>query len=197
VAAPDETVTARGRAREQVLHATIELIGADGVAAVSNRRVAAAAGVSLGSLTYHFPDQSRLLHEALVLYAEEEIARYAETAARLRAEGASPESAVVEVQRAIAASAARRTAQIAELELHLHASRNPELQDASRRCFDAYDDFAAAVLEALGLPDPERNAKVVVALIAGLGLRRLGTGEEDLDTPARALEAILRGVQGG
>ena len=182
-------------AREQILHATIDLIGSEGIGAVSNRRVAADAGVALGSLTYHFPDQSQLLHEALVLYAEEEIARFVEIAARLRAAEATPEEVVAEVQRAIAASAERRTAQIAELELHLHASRNPALQEASRRCFAAYDDFAAAALEALDVPDGERLAKVVVALITGVGVRRAGTGEEDLETPGLALAVLLRGVQ--
>ncbi len=41
--------------RERILHATLRTIAEQGVGAVSNRRVAAAAGVALGSLTYHFP----------------------------------------------------------------------------------------------------------------------------------------------
>lgn len=181
-------------AREQILHATIELIGSEGIGAVSNRRVAASAGVALGSLTYHFPDQTKLLQEALVLYAEEEISRFAEIAARLRARDAGTEDVVAEVQLAIAASAERKTAGVAELKLHLHASRNPELRDASQRCFAAYDDFATAALEALDVPDPARYARPVVALLTGMAVRRHGTGEQDIETAATALEAMLRGA---
>lgn len=182
--------TVKPKAREQILHATIELIGEEGIGAVSNRRVAAAAGVALGSLTYHFPDQTKLLHEALVLYAEEEVARYAEIAGRLRARDAGPDEVLAEVQRAILASAARSAEGVAELELHLHASRNPELRDASQRCFAAYDDFATAALEALGVPDPARYARAVVALLTGMAVRRHGTGEQDVETVATALAAL-------
>jgi hypothetical protein len=44
--------------------------------------------------------------------------------------------------------------ELAELELHLHAARDRELQDATRRCFAAYEDFAAAALEALSVRIP-------------------------------------------
>lgn len=184
-------------AREQILHSTIDLIGSEGIGAVSNRRVASAAGVALGSLTYHFPDQSKLLHEALVLYAEEEVQRFAETAARLRAQQAGTDDVLVEVQRAILASAERTTEGVAELELHLHASRNPELRDASQRCFAAYDDFATAALEALNVPEPARYARAVVALLTGMAVRRHGTGEQDIETAATALQAMLRGAAPG
>lgn len=184
-------------AREQILHSTIELIGSEGIGAVSNRRVASAAGVALGSLTYHFPDQSKLLHEALVLYAEEEVQRFGEVATRLRAQQAGTDDVLAEVQRAILASAERTTEGVAELELHLHASRNPELRDASQRCFAAYDDFATAALEALNVPEPARYARAVVALLTGMAVRRHGTGEQDIETAATALQAMLRGAVPG
>jgi len=41
-------------------------IGQDGVAAVTNRRIAKEAGVSLGSVTYHFETQHELLRESLL-----------------------------------------------------------------------------------------------------------------------------------
>jgi hypothetical protein len=83
------------------------------------------------------------------------------------------------------------------LELHLHASRNPELQDASQRCFAAYDDVATAALEALDVPEPARYARPVVALLTGMAVRRHGTGEQDIETVAIALQALLRGAAPG
>jgi DNA-binding transcriptional regulator YbjK len=187
--------------RARILHATLRVIAAGGVGAVSNRRVAAEAGVALGSLTYHFPSQTDLLRESLLLYAEEEVARLEGLAAQLRAglgAGAQPsaEQAATVVEQ-IAARDTGRPEEIAELELHLHASRDPALHDASRRCFGAYEDFAAAALEALGVPEPTRHARTVVGLLCGLGVRRLGTGEHAAEGTADALLTVIRGASGG
>lgn len=185
--------------RARILHATLRVIAAGGIAAVSNRRVAAEAGVALGSLTYHFPSQTALLRDALLLYAEEEVARLQALAAELRAGAGeigdvpSAEQAAAAVER-IAAAGSGRPEEVAELELHLHASRDPELHAASQRCFSAYEEFAAAALEALGVPDAERHARTVVALICGLGVRRLGTGEHSAEGTADALLTVVRGA---
>ncbi len=188
--------------RARILHATLRVIAAGGVGAVSNRRVAAEAGVALGSLTYHFPSQTDLLRESLLLYAAEEVARLESLAAELRAgtgaggEGPSAEQAAAVVEQ-VAARDAGRPEEIAELELHLHASRDPALHEASRRCFGAYEDFAAAALEALGVPQPARHARTVVALLCGLGVRRLGTGEHAAEGTADALLTLIRGASAG
>lgn len=186
--------------RARILHATLRVIAAGGVGAVSNRRVAAEAGVALGSLTYHFPSQTDLLRESLLLYAEEEVARLEALAAELRsgAAGGGPSAEqVAAVVEQVAARDAGRPEEIAELELHLHASRDPALHEASRRCFAAYETFATAALGALGVPEPERHARTVVALLVGLGVRRLGTGEHAAEGTADALLTVIRGATSG
>jgi hypothetical protein len=50
------------------------------------------------------------------------------------------------------------------------------------------------VLEALNVPDPARHARTVVAVMCGLGLRRLGTGSHDATGTADALLTIVRGA---
>lgn len=179
--------------RERILHATLHVIAEQGVGAVSNRRVATAAGVALGSLTYHFPSQTTLLRESLLLHVAEEVARLEEVAAELRASEATAADAAAEVERVVRRSA-DKVEPIAELELHLQAARDPELREASRRCFGAYEDFAAAALEALGVPQPERHAPAIVGLLSGLALRRLGTGERDASGTADALLTLIRGA---
>jgi AcrR family transcriptional regulator len=180
--------------RERILASTLRLIGEHGVGEVSNRRVASAAGVALGSLTYHFPSQTQLLREALLLYVGEEVARLQSIAAELRSSEPTAAQVAGEVQRIVERSSTRLE-QVAELELHLHASRDPELHEASARCFAAYEDLAAAVLEALHVPDPARHARTVVAVMCGLGLRRLGTGERTATGTADALLTIVRGAR--
>lgn len=179
--------------RERILRATLRLIGEHGIGAISNRRIAAASQVALGSLTYHFPSQSQLLREALLLYVHEEVQRMQEIAAELRLTGPSAASAAAEVERIVARSSSRLE-EIAELELHLQASRDPELQEASERCFAAYEELAAAALHSLGVPSPQRHARAVVAVMCGLGVRRLGSGRSDAEGTAEALLTIVAGA---
>lgn len=180
--------------RERILASTLRLIGEHGVGEISNRRVASAADVALGSLTYHFPSQTQLLREALLLYVGDEVARLRSIAAELRSTEPTAAQVAGEVQRIVERSSTRLE-QVAELELHLHASRDLDLQEASARCFAAYEDLAAAALEALNVPDPARHARTVVAVMCGLGLRRLGTGEREANGTADALLTIVRGAR--
>jgi DNA-binding transcriptional regulator YbjK len=196
IAASAPSIPPATATRVRILHATLRVIADGGIAAVSNRRVAAEAGVALGSLTYHFPSQTELLRDTLLLYVEEEVARLNRLAAELRARGASAEQVAAAVERTVAGGAGRPE-EIAELELHLHASRDPALHEASQRCFGAFEDFAAAALEALEVPDAARHARTVVALLCGLGVRRLGTGRLDAEGTAEALLTVVRGARAG
>jgi DNA-binding transcriptional regulator YbjK len=180
--------------RDRILRTTLELIGSEGIAAVTNRSVAGAAGVSLGSLTYHFESQLDLLRESLLLFVGEEVERLETIAAGMRSRRPSVEEVAGEVERVIEGSA-NRMQQLAEVELHLRAARDPELREASRRCFEAYEGVAATALEMLDVPDPGSHAAEVVALLYGLGLRRLGTGEEDAAGTAEALLTLVRGAR--
>jgi DNA-binding transcriptional regulator YbjK len=182
--------------RERILHATLRVIAEGGIGAVTNRRVATEAGVALGSLTYHFPSQSELLRDSLLRYVEEEVARLGAIADALRATSPTPEQVAETVEQLLDSDPAR-PGEIAELELHLEASRDPALQAASARCFAAYDDFGSAILEALEVPEPERYAPMLVALLAGLTIRRLGAGARDAHGTADALMTIIRGAQAG
>jgi TetR/AcrR family transcriptional regulator, regulator of biofilm formation and stress response len=180
--------------RRRILHATFELIGREGVAELSNRRIATEAGISLGSLTYHFPSQAELLRETLGLFAEEEVARMEAIAAGIRARCPGPKEIALEVQR-LAAESVADAERIAELELHLRAARDPALQEASRRCFAAYEEVASAALEGLGVPEPQRHAGTVVALITGMGVRQKGGGRGDAAGLADALLTVVRGAE--
>jgi TetR/AcrR family transcriptional regulator, regulator of biofilm formation and stress response len=179
--------------RERILRTTLELIGREGIGAVTNRRVAVAAGVSLGSLTYHFASQAELLRDSLMLFVGEEVVRVEGIAAELRREHPSVERAAAEVERVVSESS-DRLQQLAEVELHLRAAREPALQEASRRCFEAYEGVAEAALELLEVPQPDRHARTIVALMYGLALRRLGSGDEDTTGIAEALLTIVRGA---
>jgi hypothetical protein len=83
--------------------------------------------------------------------------------------------------------------ELAPLELYIQAGRDPGLRDAAAECFAAYDRIAVTVLGALGVPEPETLAGPVVALIAGLQLRRLATGSTGGTSIADAVTMLVRG----
>jgi AcrR family transcriptional regulator len=178
--------------RDSILRATLKVVGEAGVGGLTNRRIVAAAGVSLGTLTYHFPSQTELLREAMLLFAEEETAKLTAIVDAHRADGLDLEQGAAVVEQVIK-QLPFGTDELAPQELYLQAARDPALREASSRCFAAYDDLAIAILRALGVTEPERLAGHVVALIAGLQLRRFSTG---VDVPAaEPLMMLLRGAQ--
>jgi len=186
-------MTPPAAARDRILQATLRLIGEQGVGAVTNRAVAKAAGVSLGSLTYHFPSQADLLREALDRFVDDEITRISGRVKALAAAGLDPDQAADEVEKTIIGFS-YGPEEIANLELHLHAARDPALREAAERSIAAYDRLAAAVLGALGIPDAERHAPTVVALLYGLAIRRLSTGDSAATGTADALRLLLHGA---
>jgi AcrR family transcriptional regulator len=179
--------------RERILRTTLQLIASDGYSAITNRRVAVAAGVSLGSLTYHFSSQAELLRESLMLYVEEETARREGIARELAARNADLEEIAWEIEQ-LAGAGADMPRQIAELELHLLAARDPRLTDASQRCFAAHEQIAAAALACLGVEESERHAHTVVALMTGLAIRRLAGAGNDAQGTSQSLLALMHGL---
>jgi DNA-binding transcriptional regulator YbjK len=179
--------------RERILRTTLRVIAEDGIGAVSNRRLAREAGVALGSLTYHFPSQSELLRESLLLHTTEEVERLNAIAESIRAGAPSLAQVLDQVVR-LAEDSFDGPEALAVHELHLQAARDPSLQEASKRCFEAFDDLASAALEALGLPSTPEHARAVVALVSGAQLRAIGTGEHEGTALGLGLALLARGV---
>ncbi|MER6998761.1 TetR family transcriptional regulator [Streptomyces sp. NPDC000410] len=178
--------------RQRIIGAVLRIIGQDGIAAVTNRRIAKEAGVSLGSVTYHFASQHELLRESLLHFVREETRRLTELADAGRAEGVDIDGAAALAGR-VAGGTAFDSEHIAPFELYVQAGRDERLREAAAECFGAYDRLAAQILTALGVPDADRLAATTVALVTGLQLRRLATGSpaEDLTD---ALLLLARGA---
>ena len=69
--------------REAIVAATVRIVAREGVAAVTHRRVAGEAQVSLSSTTWHFATKADILQAALQWTARHEVARIAAIALRL------------------------------------------------------------------------------------------------------------------
>lgn len=176
--------------RDAIVAATLHLIGADGIGAITNRRIAAHAGVSLGSITYHFPTQSDLLRSALTTFVADETARLRELAEAYRGRDLSLTDAAALTEQ-VAEDLSFSAERIAPFELYIQAGRDPALRAAAARCWAAYDALTVTILTELGVPQPESIAPTLVATITGLQLRRLATG-----APADISASVLLSVRG-
>lgn len=180
--------------RDRILRAVLDLIAEHGIGALSHRQIAAEAGVSLGTLSYHFPDRVGLLRESLRLFASDEVARIETVGRGLRSgeHGLDDLGGLVVQAMAGAADVAHV---VAQFELYLHVTRDADLRDAVVDCQRAYDALAEEALRRIGVHDPAGIAPLVVSMVDGLALRRVLTGDENSAMLTRAFLLIAAGAQ--
>ncbi|MFE5759077.1 TetR/AcrR family transcriptional regulator [Streptomyces massasporeus] len=115
--------------RERILAATLDHIADEGVAGVSHRRIAARAGVPLGSMTYHFSGIDELLKEAFTRFADHIVAVFEQHLGR----AGTPErarEAVTDLVHALS-EGPRRDLVLAH-ELYTLAARRPEYRELTQ-----------------------------------------------------------------
>lgn len=182
------------RRRRAILDATLRVISAGGVDAVTHRRVAAEADVALGSTTYYFASREELVREAFRYYLAEV------TTALASLERESPIERAADVAEALIELARREFADpalvLAEYELILYAARDPVLaQD-----FNAYERGLeaqlAGPLERLGAERPVDAARTVIGLMRGFELERLTRPHTSAEELRRRLEFVVCALTG-
>lgn len=140
--------------RDRIIDACLEVIASVGVAGASHRRIAQAADVPLGSMTYHFSGMDELLREALTRFARKVSQRFQErlTAAEDRARAVD---AVVAITAEEVFSSPRDL--VLTHELYTLAARDPSFRDItaawtgrSRTALEQhFDPLTARLLSAL------------------------------------------------
>jgi DNA-binding transcriptional regulator YbjK len=152
--------------RQDILEATLRVIGEGGVNSVTHRAVAEEAGVSLASTTYYFDSKSALIEEALDLM----IARSTEC---VREHTAAPPKISTEelIDRIVAFADAQisdpQAFLTAQYELMLEAGREEYLRPLARRWTIAYMDGFSQVVESAGLPRPKEAAEIFMKFVEG------------------------------
>ena len=144
--------------RSRIVDVTVEIIAEFGVAGTTHRRIAAAADVPLGSLTYHFDGLGDLLAQAFRRHAERMSRSYeaAFDGVRTRAEFIEAVTDLIHSD----ADADPRDWAVA-YELYLAALRDPALREVT----DSWMHTSRSVLERFIDPTTARG---VDALIEGL-----------------------------
>ncbi|MFI6691173.1 TetR/AcrR family transcriptional regulator [Streptomyces sp. NPDC050433] len=170
--------------RERIIAAALDLIAEEGVAGTSHRKVAARAGVPLGSMTYHFAGIDELLREAFTRFADGIVAVFEE---RLGAASTRDEAreAVADLVHRLSAGSQREL--VLTHELYTLAARKPAYRELTR----AWMRRSRAALERHFDP---ATARQLDAMIEGLSIHRaLETEPHDR---ALTVEAITRITQG-
>jgi DNA-binding transcriptional regulator YbjK len=170
------------RRREEILRATLRLIGERGADAVTHRAVAEAAGVPLSATTYYFASKEQLLEQALLLAAREETERVERLVLELAPLSLSVDEWAAAVGGQLAGDVSADPAKhVALFELGLEATRREPLRAEMQRWQDAHLRLAEMGCRAIGSDQPEVDAQVIVATLTGLMLQQLAGGRDDFE----------------
>ena len=179
--------------RTEILDAALQLIAEDGVDSVTHRRVAAAAGVPLGSTTYYFDSRDHLLRDAFRRYIERISETLFELSARVRQRpslGRLVDFIIELTEREFLDEALL----IAEFELTLFAARDPDLARELHAWQDTMVADLAEALERLGAPRPFDTARTVAQVVRGHEQEQLTRHEADSSDLRRRLRALLEAL---
>ena len=175
------------RRREEILRATLRVIGAHGADAVTHRAVAQEAGVPVSATTYYFASKDELLQQTLLLAAREETERLERLVLELAPLSLSASDWAAAVAAQIAADIRDEPDKhVALFELGLEATRTEVLRGELARWQEAHIRLAEMGCRAVGSEEPELDARIVVATLTGLMLEQLASGREDFE------EEVLR-----
>src|SRR3954468_9165488 len=158
--------------RAVLIHAAVGLIAREGLAAVSHRTVAKAAGVPLGATTYYFASKTELLREALEVLADFEI-RGLELAAQRVAEPGAAADRVADTLADLCGPQLGLGPKLARFEIYVEAARRPPLRPVGPRRTAARARLAETALEAIGCAEALDRAEPLVAGLDGVLLQEL------------------------
>jgi TetR/AcrR family transcriptional regulator, regulator of biofilm formation and stress response len=168
----------RNPRRQEILEATLRVIGHDGVNGVTHRAVAQEANVSLASTTYYFDSKRALVEEALELMiarSTESVRRHTTTPARI--------SRAQLVERIVAFAGAQThepdALLTAQYELMLESGRAEYLRALARRWNIAYMDGFTRMMRSAGIPRPKVAAEIIMSFVEGALLDQVATPRAD------------------
>ncbi|WP_019854537.1 TetR/AcrR family transcriptional regulator [Actinopolyspora mortivallis] len=144
--------------RERIARAAITVVAERGIEKLTHRAVAAAAGVPLGSTTYHFATLDDLLAVALRQAAQDNVAELREYAGEMNAAG-DLASVLTDLVLRYLGPERRRT--VVEHELYVAALHRPALRAASTEWDAALRDLFTSYTD-------EVSGKMLAAVFCGL-----------------------------
>lgn len=174
--------------RDRIIDAALDLIADEGVAGISHRKVAARAGVPLGSMTYHFASMDELLHEAFTRFSGTIVAVFED---RLGAAATPDEAREAVADLVHHLSGGNQRELILTHELYTLAARKPAYRELTR-------EWMSRSRRALEWHFDAPTARQLDALIEGLSIHRaLETEPHDRALTVEAIARITAPAEGG
>lgn len=173
--------------RGAIVEATVRICADEGVAAVTHRRVAAEAGVSLSSTTWHFATKADILEAALRWTERHEVERIADIAARIE----GPEDWADELgEWLVDQVTGEREIAVALYRLQLELLGSPGALAVHHEWGRELRAFGDGVLA-------DSDVRLLIAALDGLRLSMLLTGETDADWLRLAVRRLLGSLLSG
>jgi DNA-binding transcriptional regulator YbjK len=197
VATPTGTrAEASGRVRDAIIAAAVRIVAREGVAAVTHRRLAAAAGVSLSSTTWHFAAKADILEAALRWTARQEVARISEIAERLAGDFDPAAWADELADWLHERVTGERDVAVALYRLQIELLGSPGAREVHREWGRSLRALGDRVLENSATLTPDLDVRLVVAALDGLRLSVLSSGDGETDWLRPAVQRQLRALLG-
>jgi len=196
-AATGSRAKASERVRDAIVAATVRIVASEGVAAVTHRRVATEARVSLSSTTWHFATKVDILEAALRWTAEREVTRISEIADRL--DGTDFDAAAWAQELAdwlLEQVTGEREVAVAMYRLQIELLGSLEARELHRQWGRELQALGERAMAQSGTLTPELDLRLVVAALDGLRLSVLSSGEHDVDWLRPAVHRQLRALLG-
>ena len=181
----DEVVTTRNRA----LDAAVELLGTEGLRALTHARVDARAGLPRGSTSNHFRTRRALL-SGVVDHVAAVQSQEASGALEVATAGDLVDALCALLERA---TGPERTLTAARFALFVEAGHDPDLREPLARGRAAVEAPLLLALARLGVRDPRAATAVVVPCLQGLLLRNISRLDDADPRPvvSRVVQAVL------
>ena len=174
--------------RTSLLDAALELVGTQGMRALTHRAVDAAAGVPPGSTSNHFRTR-----EALLLgIVERFIVREREMVTEPRGEvDASPHGVATALGHYVErATGPDRTVTLARYAILVETAQNPALRPGMAPGAAEVDAWTLDLVTRAGSSDPQRDRGILANYVTGMVLHELALPTPDLDA-ARRIRTVI------
>lgn len=184
--------------RKHVVDAALRLVVEDGIAAVTLRRVAAAAQLNIGSVRHFFDGHDDLL-AATAERAGERMGARLDAHPATALQGLAGEDAADALQQLVEevlpVDDERRDEAIVILELIVASRTNPIFKPVAERMADDLHNVLTDALAALGIARPDGAAGQLAAMIGGLTVDAVTPhGALDADRLRSSLRTMIRAL---
>jgi TetR/AcrR family transcriptional regulator, regulator of biofilm formation and stress response len=186
------TAPQAGPTARRLLEATLEVISSQGVDAVTHRRVAEGARISLGSCTHHFPTRQDLLRGAFRFHAARSFELIGALEAALRPR--CLEDAIAFLVELVRRELEEPWRIVVEYELLVRATRDPVVAADARGYEEGLRARLGGHLERFGVPRPFEAARTLIGVVRGFEVERLLDAEVDLADLGRRLRTIQQAL---